>query len=270
MSDCGTVSTEEVFVSTDAFLFWKKIDLQDNSNPSSGGGFNMSDSIILYPEEILKIAGHLNNEDLGILFLALCSFACGKETPKLEPAIGIAFELMKNGIRHTQDADGEMADEPAGIQKKPAVPKDAEAKTKKKAIGDADALFTKLWTQYPNKKGKGKISDAKKRALLEIGEEHMLRAIRRYIAEHEAKEKCGEFVPCWQNGSTFFNSGYVDYLDENYAAAPRAPLRASALHSAFYCYQQSDTDWDEVFFQTMLLKEKEMEERAAKESSKSQ
>ena len=41
----------------------------------------------------------------------------------------------------------------------------------------------------------------------------MLRAIRRYLADLKKDE--------WrkpQNGSTFFNSGYVDYLDENYQA----------------------------------------------------
>ena len=41
----------------------------------------------------------------------------------------------------------------------------------------------------------------------------MTRAISRYI-----KAKSGEEKRYLQMGSTFFNSGYVDYLDKNYQA----------------------------------------------------
>jgi len=73
------------------------------------------------------------------------------------------------------------------------------------------AFFEKVWQLYPNKRGKGQVKEAQKRRLYEIGYEQMERCIQRYKAALEAEE--------WrqaQNGSTFFNSGYVDYLDENY------------------------------------------------------
>lgn len=76
---------------------------------------------------------------------------------------------------------------------------------------DANALFERLWKAYPNKRGKGQVSEAKKRKIAEIGEEHMQRAMTRYIEDLKQDD--------WrrpQNGSTFFNSGYVDYLDGNY------------------------------------------------------
>lgn len=76
---------------------------------------------------------------------------------------------------------------------------------------DALALFDKLWELYPCKKGRGQVSDAKKMKLLETGYDEMARAIGRYKTELEKDD--------WrrpQNGSTFFNSGYVDYLDANY------------------------------------------------------
>lgn len=76
---------------------------------------------------------------------------------------------------------------------------------------DALALFDRLWKMYPVKKGKGQVSDAKKMKLLEIGFDEMSRAITRYL---EGLEKDSWRKP--QNGSTFFNSGYVDYLDCNY------------------------------------------------------
>lgn len=81
----------------------------------------------------------------------------------------------------------------------------------KSSDDDAQKLFEKLWGLYPNKKGKGQVSRSQKQKLLEIGFEEMGRAVERYQIEL-AKD-------AWrkpQNGSTFFNSGYVDYLDANY------------------------------------------------------
>ena len=87
--------------------------------------------------------------------------------------------------------------------------KKAPDKTKK----EASELFEKVWALYPSKKGKGQVSDTQKKKLLKIGEEELTRAIERYKADLSRDE--------WrkpQNGSTFFNSGYVDYLDENWQA----------------------------------------------------
>ena len=77
---------------------------------------------------------------------------------------------------------------------------------------DALALFENLWKLYPVKKGKGQVSLAAKQRLLKVGYEEMARAIDRYKADLE--KDSGWRKP--QNGSTFFNSGYVDYLDVNY------------------------------------------------------
>jgi len=72
------------------------------------------------------------------------------------------------------------------------------------------AFFEECWELYPEKKGKGKISEACKNKIFKLGEEFK-RCIDRY-----SKAK-----PEWQgyqNGSTFFNKGYIDYLDVNYKA----------------------------------------------------
>lgn len=71
-----------------------------------------------------------------------------------------------------------------------------------------NAFFEKVWKEYPNKKGKGKVSDTKKKELYKLGEE-LLRAIERYKSDKPDWQN-------WQNGSTFFNSGYLDYLDDGY------------------------------------------------------
>ena len=78
---------------------------------------------------------------------------------------------------------------------------------------DIEIFFERIWKLYPNKKGKGQVSDAKKKALYAIGYDELSRAIDRYQKELQ-KDKDWRKP---QNGSTFFNSGYVDYLDANYS-----------------------------------------------------
>lgn len=73
----------------------------------------------------------------------------------------------------------------------------------------ADDLFEQLWKLYPNKKGKGRISQTKKKELMKVGYEKLALCIRRYQRDKPDWQ-------VWQNGSTFFNSGYLDYLDGNY------------------------------------------------------
>ena len=72
-------------------------------------------------------------------------------------------------------------------------------------------FFELIWKLYPKKEGKGGVSKTQKEKLHKIGIEEMTRAISRYI-----KAKVGEDKKYLQMGSTFFNSGYVDYLDKNY------------------------------------------------------
>ena len=75
-----------------------------------------------------------------------------------------------------------------------------------------DDFFERIWKLYPSKRGKGQVSDAKKKVLYEIGYDELSRAIERYkagLARDEWRKP--------QNGSTFFNSGYIDYLDANYS-----------------------------------------------------
>lgn len=78
---------------------------------------------------------------------------------------------------------------------------------------DIDIFFETIWKAYPKKKGKGQISKDKKTKLYNIGEDQILRCIDRYVKEIKEKGTAEQYI---MYGSTFFNSGYVDYLDENY------------------------------------------------------
>lgn len=94
---------------------------------------------------------------------------------------------------------------------------------KKLTKADIDSFFDSLWQLYPVKKGKGQVSEAKRKKLYEIGEAEMHRAIHRYLTE--LKKDADWRKP--QNGSTFFNSGYVDYLDANFELQQRQPVNSS-------------------------------------------
>ena len=83
---------------------------------------------------------------------------------------------------------------------------------RKPSKADIDAFFNTVWDLYPVKKGKGQVSDTKRKKLFEIGLDELQRAIDRYMKE--LKKDADWRKP--QNGSTFFNSGYVDYLDDNF------------------------------------------------------
>ena len=75
-------------------------------------------------------------------------------------------------------------------------------------------FFEEVWSLYPNKRGKGQVSDSKKREIFKVGEEFK-RCINRYKQYVKDERKKGFEDLKYQNGSTFFNSGYIDYLDEN-------------------------------------------------------
>ena len=102
-----------------------------------------------------------------------------------------------------------------------SVPDDTAKANRKK---EANELFEQLWKAYPSKKGKAQVSDTAKARLLKIGYDEMMRAINRYTYDLEKDSD-------WrkpQNGSTFFNSGYVDYLDANYKSVEDAQKESDA------------------------------------------
>lgn len=102
---------------------------------------------------------------------------------------------------------------------------------------DASALFEQLWKMYPCKKGKGQVSEKDKINILEIGLDEMTRAINRYKSELE-KDKDWRKP---QNGSTFFHSGYVDYLDANFEES-----KTQTKKSSFNNFKHNEYDFDKL------------------------
>lgn len=75
------------------------------------------------------------------------------------------------------------------------------------------AFWEDIWGHYPIKKGKGKVSKTQKAKLFKYGIDQMRRCVDRYVDGFGNNDR-----KYMMHGSTFFNSGYVDYLDENYVS----------------------------------------------------
>ena len=138
------------------------------------------------------------------------------------------------------------------IDSKPESEPEPEQKSEQSAVDKrnenikaANELFERLWKQYPEKKGKGQVSDTAKLRLLKVGEEQMQRAIKRYLDELDKDD--------WrrpQNGSTFFNSGYVDYLDGNFTPSKKTESKRydpRGFDQRIY----NDAELEEMFMQEL-------------------
>ncbi len=109
-------------------------------------------------------------------------------------------------------------------------------------IADANALFERVWKLYPLKKGKGKISDAAKKRIAAIGYDEMARAIERYKKYVDNVDYLH-----YQNGSTFFNSGYIDYLDANYSdTVANTPKQSNQKNNQFGKMMQQDYNIEQL------------------------
>lgn len=148
---------------------------------------------------------------------------------------------VKNGTKMEQTVERKMEQPEEKVKENCEKSKENCEKSNKKAINEC---FERLWKKYPSKKGKGQVSDTKKKVLYQIGEEHIQRALERYL---DGLEKDASWRKP-QNGSTFFNSGYVDYLDENYEK-PQEPKPQRNPASVLEC--ERDYDFDSLEMQLM-------------------
>lgn len=205
----------------------------------------MKSSFLIYHEyrEALEL---LTDEQRGQLLMALIDYSEAGKLPKLDGVAMMAFTFIRsqmdrdlekyNNRCKTSRENGKKGGRPKKInkneesenlenqtvlkktEKNPENPIKIKNHDKEKDINKntmckskADALFERVWQLYPKKRGKGQVSEDSKRRLLDIGFEELERAINRYKADLDLED--------WrkpQNGSTFFNSGYIDYLDANY------------------------------------------------------
>lgn len=128
-----------------------------------------------------------------------------------EPLETLAYRDPKENTKeNTKEISCASDDAQGGISENKEPVSDKPTK-KQKTQTEADEFFKTLWEMYPRKKGKERVKPAQRKKLYAIGMEEMTRAVERYRQYIAGKDK--QYI---QYGGTFFNSGYVDYLDENY------------------------------------------------------
>lgn len=104
--------------------------------------------------------------------------------------------------------DPSLADVDTGENNNGAVSK----KCKEKQM---EVEFKKVWKEYPGHKNTSAVSKKAKERVFKIGADHATRALKRYV-DYVEQERVSFPTLKYQNGSTFFNTTIVDYLDENY------------------------------------------------------
>lgn len=97
-----------------------------------------------------------------------------------------------------------------------------ELSPKEPSKKEIESFFESIWSLYPNKLGKAKISDKTKKNLYKLGFDSISNCIKRY--EHSKAD-----WKQWQNGSTFFNSGYLDYIDPNFIIPPEVKANSNNI-----------------------------------------
>lgn len=142
-----------------------------------------------------------------------------RERQKLLQSHGNVTEMSRDTsvtqVGHARECHATEEDKEKEIEKEKEIDNnivDSGAFVKRITKAEINEFFESVWQLYPVKKGKGQVSDSKRKALYEIGFDEINRAIERY--QEELKKDASWRKP--QNGSTFFNSGYVDYLDNNF------------------------------------------------------
>lgn len=136
------------------------------------------------------------------------------------------IEVLNYSVFQGSDDDEQPASQPASqptsnqppnqqITTNKNVKKGKNEKNKRNNTKEVDDFFERAWNLYPKKTGKGSISQSTKNRAFKLGDE-FIRSIERYktyITENGTEKK---YIKA---GSTFWNSGYVDFLDENFKDA---------------------------------------------------
>ena len=141
-------------------------------------------------------------------------YTIGKEYTRLVSTEGCTQKSIGGVLESTTGIDEKVQTKNYSI-KEINLLKNQSIKESKTSTAEIENFFEECWKLYPSKTGKGTIKDKAKKETYKLGEEFK-RCIERYIEFVEQKRKKDFPNLNWKNGSTFWNSGYIDFLDENY------------------------------------------------------
>lgn len=108
-----------------------------------------------------------------------------------------SYNLMVSATETTQETHTESTQS-----------KGKESKVDNKNIDDIELFFKSCWEQYPRKEGLGRISEKTKKERFKLGDSFKQSIVnyKNKIVQNKIEK---QFI---MQGSTFWNSGYLDYL----------------------------------------------------------
>jgi predicted phage replisome organizer len=105
---------------------------------------------------------------------------------------------------------------------------------------EIETFFEEAWSMYPKKIGKNKITYSQKESLFKLGT-YFLSCIERYLKFDNELILNGGWKEI-QNGSTFFNSGYLEWTEESFKNRLNNPVKsmteADKLLSHYHKYKE--------------------------------
>lgn len=127
-------------------------------------------------------------------------------------SINISKNISNNIDNLSKDENDTVRENSSGNSnnKKKKNTKSEDFKFKSK---DHEEAFKEIWSLYPNKKGIAKARERINKLLDRISKDELIRCVQRYKAECIKEKRENKYI---QQGSTFFNGPYEDYLDCNY------------------------------------------------------
>ncbi len=158
-----------------------------------------------YDQWLVSIVPGYDKEKLtNLLHLNLTTYQNGKQLTET-----VSAETCQNGKVLTETVISNLPKREVGHVSNTELPRAGDRSIESIIENNIyNDHFEHAWKAYPVKRGKKKISEKQKKLLEEeVGLEQLLRCIARYK----------QSKPDWQqyqNGDTFFRSGFADFLDD--------------------------------------------------------
>lgn len=119
-----------------------------------------------------------------------------------------------------------------------------EVKEKKEELKD---FLNSICDLYPNNNGKNRISEKKIKELMKVGYDNLKISVNRYLHCVQV-ERDGGFNRGYKDCSTFFNTGYKDYLDGEYKPVDVVKVKKETKNENFIeaiaeAYNEQEGNW---------------------------
>lgn len=174
------------------------------------------------------------------------------ENIKKEDSISEMTTIEQNGAMHSTKMFNGLHE---NVQPIPYINTDNKTNDNKKNIVQSkielNNFFDLIWKEYPFKRGKGKVSDKTKKELYKLGFDKLKMIIERYKKDVELRRQDFEGLN-YLNGSTFFNSGYLDYIKDDFEFyKPKDKKEAKIRDKPIQSTNYEQRKYDDEFFDNL-------------------